>query len=527
MPTQHRSETCISRATANNFDEVIYMKRAPTLDRSGRQAVIRHTVDAQATTGKEENSVTTDGDAFGKSPSKKIKLSTIKESKPVGNLSQEKTTEQVLVSPVSPPISEAADARQAAPSHAAAVRKPAASVPVLRGADSKLPSTADTACPAPADMPVQEHASKTQPDVEPPRIANDSRRQEWLQRDQQSFIFDEITDPSLLALFDTTVPGSPTAHAAQQLSEREHIRQLQPIAHAIKRALEGVLADVMRKFMTAARRDAVPTMEFQDAHHAFSEMVQLFNRAKVAAVDGNEADMLAELTSIRSALDEFLRLRFKEGARHFSIEKLERETLRTGLHDLLAQCREWLHEDEKEKVSAWSPSLAPSSPEARQRAVSSPVKPSEPWEQTEDGKTGRLSSSLSGQLSPRSSQHRIGPTSPGAAAAASPTSTPVTSPFTSPSASPFTSPVVSPIMSPKAVVSPKESTKSFRFSALIGSVLSPRPRDAGHKESPAKGHSRQSLLTDPGARADLPSQQSDKPFTHEKPTPQKSNKTLY
>jgi hypothetical protein len=527
MLTQHGSETSISRATATNFEEVSSMKRASTLDRSDRPAAVRHAVVATAGTGKEENIVTTDGDALDKSPSKKIKLRTRKESKPVGNQSQVKTIEQALVSPVSPPIAKAKDAGQVVPSHAASVRKPAASVPVLRGADSRLASTADTARAAPADMPVKEHPSQIQTDAEPSPISSDSRRQEWLQRDQQSFIFDEITDPTLLALFDTMVPGSPTAQAAQQLSERERMRQLQPIAHAIKRALEGVLAEVMRKFMTAASRDGIPTLELQNAHHAFSEMVQLFNRAKIAAVDGKEADMLAELTTIRSSLEEFLRLRFKEGARHFSIEKPERETLRTGLHDLLAQCREWLHEDGEENARPWSPSFAPTSPEPRQRAVSSPVRPSEPWTQTEDGKTGRLSSSLSGQLSPRPSQHRIAPSSPGAATAASPTSTPVSSPFTSPSASPFTSPVVSPVMSPKAVASPRESSKSFRFSGLIGAALSPRQRDAGRKESSVKGHARQSLLTDPGARADLASQQSDKPVTQEKLAPQKSSKTLY
>ena len=479
----------------------------------------------------------TDGDALSKPPSKKIKLSTKKESSLVGNLSQAKKMEQALVSPVSPPIAEATDAGQAAPPHAAPLRKVTSSVPALRSADSKLPVTATTASPAPAGMAVKGYSSQTQPDEEPARIANDSRRQEWLQRDQQSFIFDEITDPSLLALFDTTAPGSPTAHSAQQLTEREQMRQLQPIAHAIKRALEGVLADVMKKFMSAGRRDGMPTAQFQEAHHAFSEMVQLFNRAKVAAVDGKEADMLAELTSIRSSLDEFLRLRFKEGARHFNIEKLERERLRTGLHDLLSQCREWLHEDEYEyeKARPWSPSFAPLGPEARQRAVSSPVRPSEPWTHTEDGRTARLSSSLSAQLSARPSQHRFGPNSPRAAAAASPTSTPISSPFTSPSASPFTSPVVSatlspilsPVLSPKAAMSPKESTKSFHISALIGSVLSPRPKDAGRRDSTVKVHARQSLLTDPGSHADLPSQQGDNPVPQEKVMPQKSSKTLH
>lgn len=499
------------------------MKRASTLDRPGRQAAMRHAAGAKTTTGKEEDSVTTDGDASSKSSSKKIKSGTRKDSNTAGNLGHVKAIEHALASPVSPAAEKSTDAGQAASFHAASVRKLTASMPVLLGADSRLPARTGTGSPAPAALPVKERSSHAQPDAEPPQAAGDSRRQQWLQRDQPSFIFDEITDPSLLALFDPVVPGSPTAQAAQQLGEREHRRQLQPIAHAIKRALEGVLADLTRKFMTAVKRDGTPTAELQEAHHAFSEMMQVFNRAKIAAVDGKEADMFAELTIIRATLDQFLRLRFKEVARHSSIEKLEMETLRTGLQALLAQCREWLHEDEEETVRPWSPSLAPSSPETRQRALSSPVKPSEPWRQTEDGRTGRLSSSLSGNLSPRPSQHRMGPASPGRAATASPTSTPLNTPLSTPLSSPLTSPIVSP----KAVASPKESSKSFRISALLGSTLSPRSRDPERRESPVKGHARQSSLTDPDSRADLPSQHNDKPVTQERAVTQKNSKTLY
>jgi hypothetical protein len=387
-------------------------------------------------------------------------------------------------------------------------------MPVLRGASSKLAATTRTEVPLPAsvDMPVNGSPSHTQQDLLSPGTATGNRRQQWLEQNQHSFIFDEITDPLLLALFDTGagVAASPPAATLPPLSEREHKQQFQPIANAIKKALEGILADVMRKFMTAAKRDGIPKPEFQEAHHAYSEMLQMFNRAKVAAVDGQEARMLAELRTICPAMEEFLRLRFKNVVQHFSTEKTEREAMKSGLRTLLAQCREWLHDDKEKAIRPWSPALAPSSPEARQRAVSSPAKPSEPMTQTESDRTERLSSSLSGHISPRSSQHRIGPYSPSAAATPSPTSTLLTSPLTSP--------VTSPVLNPKAVASPKESAKSFRICALIGSPLSPRSKDAGRKESPVKGHARQSLQNDSTSRSNSSAQHSEMPVTPEKAT---------
>lgn len=496
------------------------MKRTSTADRADKNAAMFHSTDGKASTVKHENSATTDGDASSKSSCKKIKLSTRKESSKVEKLSQPKAEQHALISPESSSsssLTHSVDAGQAAPSQAVGVRKLTASAPVLHGTGGKLPATAETASPAPAYMPAKERSSQPRPDLELTQTGNDSRRQEWLQRDQQSFIFDEITDPSLLALFDMVAPVSPTVQTAPQLSDREQARRLQPIAHAITRALEGVLADVMRKFMSATKRDAVPKTEFQEAYNAFAAMMQVFNRAKIAAVDGKEAGMLAELKTIRSTLDEFLRLRFHEGARYFGIEKQEKEALGKALNALLTQCGKWLDGDEEEIVSPWSPSLAPSSPETRQRAVSSPVKPSESWPQTEDGRASKLSLNLSGHIIPRPSQHRIGPPSPASAATASATSTPPGSPLTSPVASPVASPVVSP----------KESSKSFRLSALIGSTLSSRSRDAGRKEPAVKGHARKSLQIEPGSLAQMLPQQSDKPVTQDKAMPQKNNKTLY
>lgn len=489
------------------------MKRAPIADRADRNAAILHSADAKASSRKQGNSVTTDSDASNKSSLKKIKLSTRKDSHKAERLDGPKAEEHALVSPVSPSLKRSADAGQAVHSQASSARILATSMPLLHGADSKLTTTLSPPGPVPADIPVNQRSSQTGPDAEPAQASNDDRRQQWLQRDQPSFIFDEITDPSLLALFDTAVPESPAAQAAPQLGKREQAQRLQPVAAAIKKGLEGVLADVMKQFMTAAKQESVPKGEFYKAYNALSEMVQVFNRAKIAAADGREPVMLAELATIRSRLDEFLRLGFMDGARHFSIEKQEKDALRKGLQGLLAQCRQWLHDDEEENARTWSPSLAPSSPETRQRALSSPVRPGEPRVQAEDSRISRLSLNLSGHLSPRPSQHRIGPASPGAAATASPASTPPASPLNSPIASP--------------VVSPRESSKSFRLSALIGATLSPRSRDPGRRESPVKGHARKSLQIEPGSLAELLHQPGDKPATQDKALPQKNSKTFY
>jgi hypothetical protein len=370
-------------------------------------------------------------------------------------------------------------------------------------------------------------SSSSDPRQEPCSLvtSNSSRRQQWLEKDQPSFIFDEITDPLVLTLCDTAIQAGPLTATMGKLNERERKQQFQPIANAIKKALETVLADVMRKFMMARQRDGIPKPEVQEAHHAFSEMVQMFNRAKVAAVDGQEAMMLAELRSIRPALEELITLRLKNLVQHFGAEKDEREALKSGLRALLGQCREWLHEDMEETVRPWSPSSAPASPGARQRAISSPVKPSEPWAQNESDRADRLSSSLSGHMSPRPSQHRIGTSSPSASLTPGSTSRSLLSPADSPVASPVISPVTSPVLNPTAVNSPKEGAKSFRLSALLGASLSPRSRDGGRKESPVKAQARQSLLNDSTSRASLPAQQGDMSAIPETAVTEKNDKS--
>jgi hypothetical protein len=477
------------------------MKRVATLGRTERQASVPSAEAAEASTGKEENKAQGNEGTSGHPPSKK--LASRKDSAPVKSTSHPKGMEPGLASPVSSHRKEAADARQTTPSHAASLPNPHASPPVLRNMDSKQTTITATEMRASlsANGMVNGSSNHTPHEAYRPATANDGRRQQWQEKEQHSFIFDEITDPVLLTLFEpATLAAPPSAGNAQQ-SEREQRQRLQPIATAIKKALESVLADVMRKFMGAGKRDGIPKPEVQEAHHVFSEMVQMFNRAKVAAVDGQEARMLEELRGIRPVLEEFLTLRLKNVVQHLSAEKEEMEALKSGLRALLHQCGKWLDADEEETIRPWSPSNAPASPGARQRAVSSPVKPSEPWAQVESNTTDRLSLSLSGHLSPRPSQHRIGPSSQSAGLMSRATSSPL--------ASPLTSPVTSPVTNSKAVTSPKEGSKSLRFSALLASPLSPRSRDGGRKESPVKGPAMPSSLSDSASRSSLSAQHGD------------------
>lgn len=493
------------------------MKRVPTADRVERNTAFIHAADGKAGSEKKEDGVTAGGDGSAKLAFKKIKLSSRKESSKAEKLNSPRAEQDALISPVSSPVRQSTNAGQTPPSLAFSAWKPTTSMPQLLGAGSKPPAPPAPSNPAPTHMPVTQPSGQAKPAMEPAHASNDDRRQQWQQRDQPSFIFDEITDPSLLRLFDTAGPGSQTAQAPPQPSERDQARQLQPIAAAIKEAIEGVLADVMKQFMTAVKGENGAKQELYKAFNAFSEMMQVFNRAKIAAIDGKEVEMQAELRTIRSTLEKFLRLGFTDVTQHFSIEKHEKDGLKKGLQGLLALCRQWLHEKGEEHVRPCSPSLAPSSPETRQRAISSPVRSSEPWVRTEDSKTSKPSLHLSMQLSPRASQHRIGPASPGAAATPSPTSTPPGSPLTSLGVSPVSSPVASP----------RESSKSFRLSALIGATLSPRSRDAGRRESPVKGQARKSLQIAPGTISESLHQQSDKTATQDKATIQNNNETLH
>jgi hypothetical protein len=493
------------------LEEVKSMKRASTFDKHGTQLAEQYAAAAKASISKEENNVTADNKASGNSPFKKIKLSVRKESALAKSASYSEDTEQRPTSPVSSPHRETASVRQTTPSRAAAMRSPNASVPVLRDASSKLSTTTEGAevVPASADTQLQASSSPAQGNLLSPGTDKASRRQQWIDQDKLSFVFDEITDPSLLALFDTPVPAFTPAATEPQLGERDKKRQLQPIADAIKNSLEKIFADVTRKFMEPTRQEGVPTREYHEARHAFSVLMQMFNNAKKFAADGQEADTFAELQKICPALDQFIEGSLKDAIPHFSGEKSEKANLKKELRQLLAQCRNWLGEDAEEAVQTWSPSFAPSSPQGRQRSVSSPVKAKEPWAETESGKTSRLSASFSGPINAQPSQHRIGPSIPGAPVALSPTSTPSGSPLTSP------------------VKSPKESSKSlFRLSALIGSPGSPRAKDASRKDSSLKSLSSQSLVNESTSHSTLTLQQGDKPATPEKAKTEKSKKKL-
>lgn len=208
--------------------------------------------------------------------------------------------------------------------------------------------------------------------------------------------------------------------------------------------------------------------------------------------------MLDELKNIQPALAHFIKDRLKKVIQHLGAEKAERDALKSGLRALLHQCGEWLHQDEEETARPWSPSNAPASPGARPRAVSSPVKLGEAWPQVESNTADRLPVSMPGQLSPRPSQHRMGPSSPNAGLTSGTTSSPLSSPLTSP--------VTSPVTNSRTVTSPKESLKSFRLSAVLAS---PRSKDTARMEPLVKGHASPSSFSESTSRSILPAQHGD------------------
>lgn len=476
------------------------MKRVATPSSTERHASVPSAEAARASSSKEGNKAARDRETSGYSPSKKLKLGPRKESAPIQLTRPPGATESTLASPVSPHREESMDVRQRTQSHATSLLNFSASPPVLRSTDQRRtthPANETSASPSANAMPdgTSDHVAR---EAHPPATTNDGRRQQWQEKNQSSFIFDEITDPVVLALAEPVALASPPAASNAQQTERDQRQRLQPIAAAIKKALENDLAEVIRKFMVAGKRDDIARSEVQEAHHVFSEITQMFNRAKVAAVDGQEDRMRDELTLFQTALGNFIKDRLKKVIQHLGAEKAERDALKSGLRALLRQCGEWLHQNEAETARPWSPSNAPASPGTRQRAVSSPLKPSEAWAQAESDAADRLSLSMPGHLSPRPSQHRIGTSSPSASLTPGATSSPL--------ASPLTSPVTSPVTNSKAVTSPKENFKSFRLSTLLSS---PRSKETARLETPGKGQSRPSSFSESTGRSVLSSPQGD------------------
>lgn len=489
------------------------MKRAPTIDKHGRQAAEQYASAAKASLSNEENNPAAESKASGNSPFKKIKLSVRRESASARQSSHAEEAEQRPGTPVSSPRRETVHAGQMPQPDRAAMCHSGASMPVLRDAGSTHAAMAAAAAAVAAEKQPQVPPGPAETTLSVPGTDTAARRQQWLAQDKPSFVFDEITDPVLLALCDQPAPAAASAASAPQPGDRERKRQFKPVADGIKAALEGVLAKGVRRFMEASRQDNARTAQFQAAHHAFSELIQLFNKAKIAAVDGKEAEMIAELRAICPALEQFMTQHLKDVARQFNAEKSEREALKTGLHGLLDQCREWLGEHGEDAGPTWSPSVAPSSPQSRQRSASSPAKPNEPWAGIETAKASRLSATFPGPIGFHPSQHRLTAVAvPGAAPTPSPASTPPGSPLGS------------PVHSPKAVVSPKDNAKSFRLSTLLGSPGSPRAKDASRRDSSVREQNRKSLLGESASQSSLPAHQDDKPATAEKAKTEKSKK---
>lgn len=286
------------------------------------------------------------------------------------------------------------------------------------------------------------------------------RRELWLANEKFSFVFDEITDTNVLALADVPAADEPDTRAIAteslaRLTEKARRNGLTLIAQEIQRGIEGPLGLVMKGFMQASKSHE-GEQSYQAARESFYELPRLLQAAKIAATNGEEAAMSSKLSEAEVRISSFVEQHFRHAAQVFNAEKSEKIAMKRGLADLAANCRAW-----KEKATIPAPGGQPApSPDTRQRAQSSPVRPAVPWAGVETKPARQSSLRHSDATSPRSSFHRVrsvnGDGSPAGSLAASPPPSPTASPIKSP------------------LTSPRGAGKSSRPASVIGIMpLSP------------------------------------------------------
>ena len=273
-----------------------------------------------------------------------------------------------------------------------------------------------------------------------------NRRDLWLQRAAPSFIFDDITDPALLSLFQPPSASSPASDADARLSEaqdrlaeRERKRKLALVGDAMTRQVQGVLADFIREFSNAAAKGGEQTERYAQARQTFYQVLKVFNSAKVAAYAGDRDDMVVKLEEAQSGWSAFARVDFKHVAKVFQKSSQDTAALKRALAALLVQCSHWLADDD----TASPPASPAGGSSGRQRACSTPVKPSAGWADPELKDLAGAGGKPSEPHSPRSAQHRLAHSftaAPGAAPRAASGPSPLASPTGSPPATPVHSP---------------------------------------------------------------------------------------
>lgn len=188
----------------------------------------------------------------------------------------------------------------------------------------------------------------------------------------------------------------------------------------------------------------------------FYTLLPLLQAAKIAASNGDEAEMSSKLSQAELGIGMFIDQHLKHAAQVFNVEKSEKAAMKRGLVDLAANCRAW----QGKATVPEHRGKSVISPESRQRAQSSPVRPANPWAGTQAKPVRHSSLRHSDATSPRSSFHRVRSANGDG------------SPAGSPAASPPSSPTASPIKSP--VTSPRGAGKSSRPASVIGIMpLSP------------------------------------------------------
>lgn len=263
------------------------------------------------------------------------------------------------------------------------------------------------------------------------------RRGQWISREQLSFVFDEITDPAILALSSgsalatdaTEPPHAPSAQLAEQLAEKARKHALANLAKEIQRALEGPLANIIRQFMQIRPQQQQDHSDYESASKAFYELMPALQLAKVAAMNGNEAEMLSQLEKAQEQIAAWIATHWKPASRQFKVEKAVKAELKNDLVELLDDCDRW-----RKGANAAKDNAPPLSPNSRQRSHSSPLKPGAAWSSVEAKPSQQTLLRHADATSPKSSHHRIKPTSGEASQSASPASSPVASPVSSPRA---------------------------------------------------------------------------------------------
>ena len=172
------------------------------------------------------------------------------------------------------------------------------------------------------------------------RASND-RRDSWLDRGQfPSFEFAVIEDEQVLKVEAVQRGAADAVTTAPRLRDDES-RRLAGIAADMQRMIEGDVASLLKELAGMSVQKEPATSKVADARTTFSLFIQHFQQAKLAAVDGKQAQMRSELTLALGKLDNFSDIHAGSKAGKALAFKAPVATVRSTLARLAAACRTW------------------------------------------------------------------------------------------------------------------------------------------------------------------------------------------